>query len=166
MKILIIQGSIRLNNVGEDLCKRIRDRVRKEDECELFVPSGSMSTVVKPYHNYGENEEIPDYMQDFHKKIRHADLILFVVPEYNHAPAPAILAVVDNFYKETWGGKEVAVLSYGAQNIVDGKTYANAVMHDVLAEVGANLLRSTHFQTIYSALEHPDLDNQIDAVLY
>jgi NAD(P)H-dependent FMN reductase len=59
-----------------------------------------------------------DYTKEHTKRWAEAvakfDGFIFVTPEYNHGPAPALINAIDYLFKE-WADKAAAFVSYGAQ---------------------------------------------------
>ena len=69
------------------------------------------------------------------------DAVVVVAGEYNHAPSPAALAILDNFHRETWGGKVAGIVAFGGQSA--GGARAAITLRTTLAEVGCLVVPST-----------------------
>ncbi|CAH0343218.1 NAD(P)H-dependent oxidoreductase [Rhizobium sp. CECT 9324] len=55
-----------------------------------------------------------DHTRRWSEAISRFDGFIFVTPEYNHGPAPALINAIDYLFKE-WADKAAAFVSYGAQ---------------------------------------------------
>lgn len=55
-----------------------------------------------------------DHTRRWAEAVADYDGFIFVTPEYNHAPAPALVNAIDYLFRE-WQDKAAAFVSYGAQ---------------------------------------------------
>ena len=92
-----------------------------------------LAIIKKPFHHIKEPSEVPKAMAELQKQLAVVDCVIACTPEYNHAPAPAMLAVLDNFYHETWGGKPAGIVHYGGQSAAGGR--ASYVLRNTMAEL-------------------------------
>lgn len=112
--IQIIVGSTRPGRAG----RKVADWYKNE----LKIPAGSTVEIVDlldvnlplldeampaMYGQYANEHTI-----EWSKLISKADGYVWVAPEYNHAPSPALLNAIDYLQKE-WAYKPVAFVGYG-----------------------------------------------------
>jgi NAD(P)H-dependent FMN reductase len=112
--IQIIVGSTRPGRVG----RKIADWYAEG----LKLPAGSTVEIVDlaevnlPFLDEAMPAMYGQYANDHTKKwaetISKADGYVFVTPEYNHAPSPALLNAI-SFLKAEWAYKPVAFVGYG-----------------------------------------------------
>ena len=65
-----------------------------------------------PLYSYDYDADFPPPARAFKAAIAAVDAVLFVTPEYNYGPTPALLNALDYVYKE-WNYKPAAFVSYG-----------------------------------------------------
>lgn len=112
--IQVIVGSTRPGRVG----RKIADWYIES----LEVPAGTTIEVVDlaevnlPFLDEAMPAMYGQYANDHTKKwaevISKADGYVFVTPEYNHAPSPALLNAI-SYLKAEWAYKPVAFVGYG-----------------------------------------------------
>lgn len=112
--IQVIVGSTRPGRVG----RKIADWYIND----LEIPAGTTIEIVDlvdaklPLLDeampamYGQYSE--DHTKSWSKTIAKADGYIWVTPEYNHAPSPALLNAI-SYLKKEWAYKPVAFVSYG-----------------------------------------------------
>ena len=106
MKILGIAGSLREKSFNLSLLRATKDLVKDEAEIEIFelhdIPGFNQDTEDNP----------PQKVTDLKQKIREADAILLVTPEYNYSISGVLKNAID------WASRP-----YG-DNAFDGKPAA------------------------------------------
>lgn len=112
--IQIIVGSTRPNRAG----RKVADWYKNE----LKVPAGSTVEIVDlldvnlPLLDEAMPAMYGQYANDHTKKwseiVNKADGFVWVTPEYNHAPSPALLNAID-YLQQEWAYKPVAFVGYG-----------------------------------------------------
>ncbi|MFO0882131.1 MAG: NAD(P)H-dependent oxidoreductase [Candidatus Saccharimonadales bacterium] len=112
--IQVIVGSTRPGRVGRKIADWYVDG--------LTLPAGSTIEVIDlaeenlPFLDeampamYGQYAN--DHTKAWAEKIAKADGFVWVTPEYNHAPSPALLNAI-SFLKAEWAYKPVAFVGYG-----------------------------------------------------
>lgn len=114
LKIGIIIGSTRPGRVGDKVAEWYADKVKdvigadfEVVDIEKFnLPILDEETPAS-YGNYSK-----EHTKKWSKEIDKFDGYVWVSPEYNHAPAPALLNAISFLYNE-WHRKPVALLTYG-----------------------------------------------------
>jgi NAD(P)H-dependent FMN reductase len=89
--------------------------------------------LQKPHFAYAKSQ-IPDVLREIHEVFETADAYVAVTPEYNHAPSPALLNILNHFGSSTFGFKPSAIVSYSAGQW--GGTRASHALRPVLSELG------------------------------
>jgi NAD(P)H-dependent FMN reductase len=112
--IQVIVGSTRPGRVG--------NKVAEWFLAQADVPAGSTVEVIDlldvdlPMLDEAMPAMYGQYANDHTKKwsaqISKADAYVWVTPEYNHAPSPALLNAI-NYLKQEWSYKPVAFVGYG-----------------------------------------------------
>jgi chromate reductase len=108
IKILGIAGSLR---------KRSRNRAALRASVDLVPPGGVLETFDLdgiPVFNADQEREPPERVRDFKAKVRAADAILMVTPEYNYSMSGVLKNAIDwasrPYGDSAWYGKPVAIM--------------------------------------------------------
>jgi chromate reductase, NAD(P)H dehydrogenase (quinone) len=108
MTILGISGSLRKGSFNTMALKAARELAPKGAKMELFDLSGI------PLYNQDEEKNLPSRVAEFKSRIRAADAILFVTPEYNYSIPGVLKNAIDwasrPYGDNAWDGKPVAVM--------------------------------------------------------
>jgi chromate reductase len=109
-KVAVLVGSLRKGSYNRMAAKAIAQAAPKSLEFE-FLEIGNL-----PFYN--EDEEAagpPAAWEQFRRKLRAADAVLFVTPEYNRSVPAALKNAIDvgsrPYGKSVWEGKPAAVVS-------------------------------------------------------
>ena len=93
----------------------------------------ALPLLEKPHFTYVMGSA-PDALDQLASRMRRADAYVTVTPEYNHAPSPALLNVLNHFPSSTFSFKPSAIVSYSAGQW--GGTRAAHALRPVLSELG------------------------------
>src|SRR5690606_32168553 len=106
-RILGIAGSLRSESFNRAILREATKLVPENAEIEIFELMGDI-----PGFNQDDENNPPQIIADFKRKIREADAILFVTPEYNYSVPGAMKNVID------WASRP------SGDNAFDGKAAA------------------------------------------
>ena len=113
--IKVIVGSTRPSRFGEKPAKWLMELTKEHPEATFELID--LLDVNLPFLDEPQPPLMGNYTKDhtlaWATTIGEADGFVFITPEYNHAPSPALLNAVDFLAKE-WKHKPVAFVSYGA----------------------------------------------------
>lgn len=114
LKIGIIIGSTRPGRVGAKIAEWYADKVKDLEGADFDVvdiETFNLPLLDEPTPaSYGQYSK--QHTKDWAKVIDKYDAFVWVTPEYNHAPSPALLNAISFLYNE-WVKKPVALVSYG-----------------------------------------------------
>ncbi len=79
MKIVAIVGSLRKDSYNKKIAEFIKEKFKDKLEVEILLLNGL------PVFNQDIENDPPQEVKDFKAKIKSADGVLFVTPEYNHS---------------------------------------------------------------------------------
>ena len=141
LRIVIIQGSTRVE--GPPRPARVGHRVSLWAERALQQRGHAVETIdpvetplpllVKPHFAYASGAA-PKVLEEMAEKLRKADAYVCVTPEYNHAPSPALLNILNHFGSSVFSFKPSAIGSYSQGQW--GGTRAAAALRPILSELG------------------------------
>lgn len=85
------------------------------DPLEVFGEGGALAQsgceLTEP-HFFFKDGSAPAAMDAMRDAIKAADAILVVTAEYNHAPPPALLSMLDHFGGSNYNGKPSGIVTY------------------------------------------------------
>jgi chromate reductase len=108
--VVVIVGSLRRQSFSRRLALALASVAPGATRLEL-VPIGGL-----PLYNQDEDVDPPPApWREFRERVRRADAVLFVTPEYNRSIPGALKNAIDvgsrPYGKSAWGGKPCAVVS-------------------------------------------------------
>jgi chromate reductase len=140
LTIAVITGSTRSEGPprpinGPRVAKFVQSRLEQRGNKVTVVDPRhvDLGLLQKPHFAYAKSQ-IPDVLRDIHEVFQTADAYVAVTPEYNHAPSPALLNIMNHFGSSTFGFKPSAIVSYSAGQW--GGTRASQALRPVLSELG------------------------------
>src|SRR6266403_4524414 len=109
IRILGIAGSLRRGSYNRAVLRAATELVPEGAILETFELDGI------PVFNQDEEQNPPAKVTEFKRRIREADAILFVTPEYNYSVSGVLKNAIDcasrPYGDSAWNGKPVAVIS-------------------------------------------------------
>ena len=140
LNIAVITGTTRTSppprpilgpRVSSYICQQLEDRghsVSVIDPRKIQLP-----LLEKPHFAYAESQ-LPTQLAELHGVLEKADAYVTITPEYNHAPSPALLNVLNHFGSSVFSWKPSAIVSYSAGQW--GGSRAAIALRPVLSELG------------------------------
>ena len=98
------------------------------DPIELDLP-----LLEKPCFAYSKSQA-PDNLKQLQDILHASEAYVAITPEYNHAPSPALLNLLNHFGSSTFSFKPSAIVSYSAGQW--GGTRAAIALRPILSELG------------------------------
>ena len=89
--------------------------------------------LEKPHFAYSKSQQPPE-LKELHQILAAADAYVTITPEYNHAPSPALLNILNHFGSSTFSFKPSAIVSYSAGQW--GGVRAAIALRPILSELG------------------------------
>lgn len=108
-KIAVLVGSLRVGSLNRKIAELLV-RLRPDDLSLEIVGIGDL-----PFYNEDIEENAPPEWQEFRERIKAADAILFVTPEYNRSVPGALKNAIDvgsrPYGASVWNGKPGGVIT-------------------------------------------------------
>jgi len=108
IRILGIAGSLRKASFNRGVLRGAAELVPEGTSIEIFELDGI------PGFNQDEEQNPPDKVAELKRKIREADAILFVTPEYNYSVPGVLKNAIDwasrPYGDSAWSGKPAAIM--------------------------------------------------------
>ncbi len=115
VRILGIAGSLRQGSYNRSALRAATELVPDGASIEVFELDGI------PGFNQDEEQNPPAKVAEFKRKIREADAILFVTPEYNYSVPGVLKNAIDwasrPYGESAWNGKPAAIMGASIGNI-------------------------------------------------
>ncbi len=119
IRILGIAGSLRRGSYNRFALRAATELVPEGATIEVFELDGI------PLFNQDEEQEPPAKVAEFKQKIRDADAILFVTPEYNYSIPGVLKNAIDwasrPYGDSAWDGKPVAIMGASVGGIATAR---------------------------------------------
>ncbi|KAA8496878.1 FMN-dependent NADPH-azoreductase [Porphyridium purpureum] len=143
LRIALVLGSTRVEgppfpaNVGKRVglfaARRLRERGHHVDVVDPVALKELLPLLEKPHFAY-RNGTAPRGMDELADIFKRADAYVTVTPEYNHAPSPALLNVLNHFGSSIFSFKPSAIVAYSQGQW--GGVRAAHTLRSVLSELG------------------------------
>ena len=108
LRILGIAGSLRKGSFNHGALRAAAELVPDDATLEIFELDGI------PGFNQDDEQDPPEKVAEFKRKIREADAILFVTPEYNYSVPGVLKNAIDwasrPYGDSAWNGKPAAIM--------------------------------------------------------
>ena len=113
--ILGIAGSLRRESYNRGALRAAQQLVPEGATLDTFEPDGI------PGFNQDEEQNPPEKVTELKKRVREADTILFVTPEYNYSVPGVLKNAIDwasrPYGDSAWNGKPAAIMGASIGNI-------------------------------------------------
>lgn len=107
---------------------------RRGHEVTLIDPRTlNLKLLERPEFSYARSQ-VPPELKSTRDSLEKADAYVAITPEYNHAPSPALLNILNHFGSSVFSFKPSAIVSYSAGQW--GGTRAAIALRPVLSELG------------------------------
>jgi chromate reductase len=110
IKVLGIAGSLRRDSYNKALLRAAQQLAPAEMTIDTYEDLGS----IPPYNGDVESEAFPEVVNEFKQRIRAADGILIVTPEYNYGLPGVLKNAIDwasrPYGDSAWEGKPLAIM--------------------------------------------------------
>ncbi|CAJ1949067.1 unnamed protein product [Cylindrotheca closterium] len=138
LNIAVITGTTRTQGpprpiLGPRVASFITKSLEARGNTYTVVDPNSFELLDKPQFAYASSQ-VPAHLKDVQKILEDADAYVCVTPEYNHAPSPGLLNVLNHFGSSTFSFKPSAIVSYSAGQW--GGTRAAIALRPILSELG------------------------------
>ena len=119
IKILGIAGSLRRESYNKSALRAATQLVPEGASIEIYDIAGI------PGFNQDDEQDPPAQIVEFKKKIREADAILFVTPEYNYSVPGVLKNAIDwasrPYGDSAWSGKPAAIMGASVGSIATAR---------------------------------------------
>jgi NAD(P)H-dependent FMN reductase len=113
-KLSVVIGSTRPGRVGLPIGQWVFEQAKKHGKFEVDLvdlQDRNLPLLDEPKHpRFGQYEH--EHTKAWSAIVKASDAFVFVTPEYNHSPPPALLNALDYLFHE-WAHKPAGLVSYG-----------------------------------------------------
>lgn len=134
MKIVAIVGSLRKDSYNRQLAATIQERNQNKFDMEI------LDIGILPHYNQDEENNPPESVRDFKKKVKEADGVIILTPEYNWSIPGVMKNALDWLSRvdKVLIGKPV--MTAGASTGTMGTIRAQLHLRDILTALQVKLL--------------------------
>src|SRR6187455_1218728 len=119
LKILGIAGSLRSDSFNRAALRAAAELVPEGAEIEIFDLNGI------PVYNQDDDAQPPAIVTELKQKLREADAVLFVTPEYNYSVPGVLKNAIDwasrPYGDSAWDGKPAAIMGASIGSIATAR---------------------------------------------
>jgi NAD(P)H-dependent FMN reductase len=115
--LAIIIASTRAGRAGLPVAEWFFGRAREHGKFDvelIDLKQVNLPLLDEPHHPRLQQYE-HEHTKRWSDRIQRADAFVFVTPEYNYGPSPALLNALDHLYRE-WNYKAAGFVSYGGMS--------------------------------------------------
>lgn len=153
LKAVLIIGSVREGRQADKVVKYFKKFLEQRGGFELTIVDPleyKINLEDKLFHHYQKDEKIPEHMVKLSKILNESDAFFVLSSEYNHAPQPALLNLMDHFPISTYAFKPSGIITYSGGPY--GGSRAAFALKPFLSEIGCNSVSpQVHFSSIWEA---------------
>lgn len=134
LSVLVVFGSVRRDTVGIGLARALVRSVEGRGHRALLADPAQLRLplIDRMYKEHAQGIA-PEPMRQLATMIRESDAVIVVSAEYNHAPPPALMNLLDH-YLEEWFGRPAGISTYSVGRF--GGVRALSTLRMMLAELG------------------------------
>jgi chromate reductase len=140
LNIAVITGTTRTKGPPNPILgPRVADFItrsleRRGHQVTVIDPRQADLPLLQTPHFAYAKSQVPAELGDIFKTLQRADAFVCVTPEYNHAPSPALLNILNHFGSSVFSFQPSAIVSYSAGQW--GGTRAAMGLRPILSELG------------------------------
>ncbi len=151
MKIVALVGGISKNSLNMKLAELMKDRYSEKMDIEI------LKIEELPYYSQDIEENPPAIVEELRGKIRNADGILFVTPEYNYSIPGVLKNAIDWFSRVEFVMQGKPGLIVGAAMGMFGTARAQNHLRDILLSPNVGVKAMTTNEVLIAGVH-----NQVD----
>ena len=140
LKIVVLTGTTRTGGpprpiLGPRVSAFVSNALKKRGHEVLVIDPREVDIplMTQPHFSYPKSA-VPEALCDVYNTLKDSDAYVTITPEYNHAPSPGLLNLLNHFGSSTFGFKPSAIVSYSAGQW--GGTRAAHSLRPILSELG------------------------------
>ena len=101
LKFALVYGSTRKKRFGIRFVKYLAKQISKNKHIPIIIDplENKLPLLDKRFEDFNKSEA-PASVKNIHKMLNKADALILVSAEYNHMPPPALINLLNYFYKE------------------------------------------------------------------
>ena len=144
LKFALVYGSTRKKRLGIRFVKYLANQILRNKHVPLIIDplENKLPLLDKRFEDFGKNKA-PNSVKNIHKILNRADAIILVSAEYNHLPPPALINLLNYFYKE-FDRKPSSVCTYSVGDFAGVRV--QSPLRTLLAQLGSPPIKFGMYQ--------------------
>lgn len=151
MKVVAMVGSPSVNSINKKLGRFVKERYVDKFDIEF------LEIEKLPFHNYDIENNPPELILSMREKIKDADGVLFITPEYNYSVPPVLKNAIDWFSRVEFVMQGKPGLIVGAAMGMFGTARAQNHLRDILLSPNVGVKAMTTNEVLIAGVH-----NQVD----
>ena len=142
--IAIIYGSTRKNRLGIRFVKYIYSQIKKRKHSPFIIDpiKDKFPLLDKRFDEY-PSKSVPKNINAIQQKLSRSDAFIIVSAEYNHMPPPALINLLNYFYKE-YDRKPSTICTYSVGDLAGIRV--QSPLRAMLSQFGSPPIKHGMFQ--------------------
>ena len=153
LKLALIYGSTRKKRLGIRFVKFLQSQILKNGHNPYIIDplESELPLLDKRFDDY-PSKSVPKNISSIQKKLSRSDAFIIVSAEYNHMPPPALINLLNYFYKE-YNRKPSTICTYSVGDLAGIRV--QSPLRAMMSQFGSPPIKHGMFQ--------PKLLNNLDA---
>lgn len=153
LKFALLYGSTRKKRLAIRFVKYLFNQIKDNNHLPYIIDplENKLPMLDKRYEDFDKNK-IPNSVRNIHSILNNADAFIIVSAEYNHMPPPALINLLNYFYKE-FNRKPSCICTYSVGDFAGIRV--QSPLRAFMAQLGSPPVKSGMFQ--------PSLSKNFDA---
>ena len=144
LKFAIIYGSTRKKRIGIRFVKYLYSQIKKNNSSPYIIDplENKLPLLDKRYEDFPK-KNIPGAVKTIQKILMKCDAFIIVSAEYNHMPPPALINLLNYYYKE-FDRKPSCICSYSVGDFAGVRV--QSPLRSLMAQLGSPPIKYGMFQ--------------------
>ena len=144
LKFALVYGSTRKKRLGIRFVKYLANQILKNKHVPMIIDplENKLPLLDKRFEDFSKSKA-PNSVKNIHKILNKADAIILVSAEYNHLPPPALINLLNYFYKE-FDRKPSSVCTYSVGDFAGVRV--QSPLRTILTQLGSPPIKFGMYQ--------------------
>ena len=144
LKFALVYGSTRKKRLGIRFVKYLANQILKNKHVPMIIDplENKLPLLDKRFEDFSK-DKLPNSVKNIHKILNKADAIILVSAEYNHLPPPALINLLNYFYKE-FDRKPSSICTYSVGDFAGVRV--QSPLRTLMAQLGSPPIKFGMYQ--------------------
>ena len=144
LKFALVYGSTRKKRLGIRFVKYLANQILKNKHVPMIIDplENKLPLLDKRFEDFSK-DKLPKSVKNIHEILNKADAIILVSAEYNHLPPPALINLLNYFYKE-FDRKPSSICTYSVGDFAGVRV--QSPLRTLMAQLGSPPIKFGMYQ--------------------